>query len=881
MKKKWIYSLIATTLFAPLAFSNVYAEGETEVKKQTEDHSKTQVGVLGYYYYGDSFEKPAFISMDTYSDGKLHVNSEDMAKIQNVTKESIQSARWIGQIQIQQTGEYEFSTTDNKNILLQVDKQSVIENGRVKTIHLEKGIYPIVAEYRTDQKESQIFNLDLSWMNTKTNKKINTNEQLLRPELEPGKSEETLVKKIDENKPTVREDSSVDTDDDGIYDEWEKNGYTVINRIVTKWDDSYTSKGFTKYISNPNHAHTARDPYTDFEKVIGDVDEGMKWEARDPLVAAVLAISVGMEKMILSRVINENNEHGASDSRETGSNTTRSNTEGISVGGEISMMPKVSITGNYSHTNTQSVESKNTTGKNWETSIGLNKGETADLNANIRYYNTGTGVIYGVKPTVNFVLEKDTLATITAQINQTAEDLGPDEAYPERRLNGLALNTLDEFSSRLIPLNYEQVQKLDDGKQLRLETTQFSGDFVKRSASGGNVIGGSWDLYIPQIHKTTAGITLDVGNEEAIERRIAARNTKDPNDWTPELTVKEAIKKGFGIEENNGKLSYYHEATGNHLSLNEEECYFILDKKTNEEVTRQIQEKGLKNIYDVTIRPGMNVQIITSDYVEACDREVQELFTNSSKNELKKGVTQNTLDSLRTKLNFLSNAELEKMQIGKDLERAQGLLIQKSVKEITLTQNDISFVLDETMYKKYLYRATVNDQYLASVEYGNAYYLYSMNTSEGKKFFNTRGLKDAKDIFTLDAEYNGKRYPIYDKTLDGKDPIDSRIEKTHKFVDWQNGFLGYKYKIGMILEKIPENISSQIASYKAIFKNEKGIETTLDELKVTDGNLLILTWGLPVDITQTVIEIWANKRDGESVRAFSSTDVVIPLTGGI
>ncbi|MGL9768963.1 binary toxin-like calcium binding domain-containing protein [Enterococcus sp. DIV0806c] len=884
MKKKWIYSLIATALLAPLAFSNVYAEGEEiEVKKQTSDHSKNLAGVLGYYYYGDNFEKPAFISMDTYSDGKLQIDSEDVAEIQKVTEEPIQSARWVGQIQIQQTGEYEFSTTDNKTILLQVDKQSVIENGMIKTIHLEKGTYSIVAEYQTNQKENQIFDLDLSWKNTKANKTVNANEKLLRPELDPEKREEALVKKMDENKPFARINSSVDTDDDGIYDEWEKNGYTIINRIVTKWDDSYASKGFTKYVSNPNHAHTARDPYTDFEKAIGDVDEGMKWEARDPLVAAVPAISVGMEKMILSRVINENNEHGTSESRETGSNSTWANTEGISLSGEISAFPKVSITGNYSHTETQSIESKNTTGKTWSGSIGLNKGETADLNANIRYYNTGTGVVYGLKPTVNFVLEKDTLATITAQINQTAEDLAPDEAYPERRLNGLALNTLDEFSSRLIPLNYEQVQKLDEGKQLRLETTQFSGNFVKRSASGGNIIGGSWDLYIPQIHKTTTGITLDVGNEEAIERRIAARNVKDPNDGTPELTVKEAIKKGFGIEESNGKLSYYHEITGKGLSLNEEDCYLIFDQKTHEEVTRQVQEKGLNNIYDVTIRPGMNIQIITSDYMTACEGEVRDLFTTDAKNEIKQGVTQNTLDLLRTKLGFLSDTDLEIMQIGKDLEKAQGLIIQKSVKEITLTPNDISIVLNETMHRKYHYRATVNDQYLASIEYGNAYYLSSENTEEGKRFtYVGNALKDSKDIFTLDAEYNGKRYPIYDKTLDGNDPIDYRIERVHKFKDWQKGMLEDKYKIGIIFENIPEHISSKIASYKGVFTNQEGSQSTLDELTVMNGSQMNLLWGLPVDLSQTKIEIWANKRDGGTVRVFSSdTDLVMPATGGM
>lgn len=49
-----------------------------------------------------------------------------------------------------------------------------------------------------------------------------------------------------------------------------------------------------------------------------------------------------------------------------------------------------------------------------------------------------------------------------------------------------------------------------------------------------------------------------------------------------------------------------------------------------------------------------------------------------------------------------------------------------------------------------------------------------------------------------------------------------------------------------------------------------------------NGSQMNLLWGLPVDLSQTKIEIWANKRDGGTVRVFSSdTDLVMPATGGM
>lgn len=145
---------------------------------------------------------------------------------------------------------------------------------------------------------------------------------------------------------------------------------------------------------------------------------------------------------------------------------------------------------------------------------------------------------------------------------------------------------MDEFSSRLIPLNYQQVEQLDKGSKLGLQTTQFTAKYLKRDASGGNIYGGDWNLYIPQIHQKTTGITLDLANQESIERRIVAKNLKDPNDRTPVLTVQEAIIKSFGADSTNGNIVYEDEQTRRKFNISEKEVAVIVDKQIEAEINR-------------------------------------------------------------------------------------------------------------------------------------------------------------------------------------------------------------------------------------------------------------------------------------------------------
>lgn len=598
MKRKQLYQSIATKM-------------EKDEKTQTKTFP---IGFLGYYYYGRNFNKPAFISLG--QEGNLKASTSHLIELEDNGRQ-IQSARWIGQLKVETEDDYLFSTVDDEHLVVKIGDRIVIQEGEVTQICLQEGIYEVEIEYQTAEANDCIFDLQLCWKGTQVNEEVISSELMRRPEFDRDKREVELIPEegLLKRRAQTGLDEWLDTDGDGIYDLWEINGYTVENAVVVEWKESYEKLGFTKFTSNPNRAHTAHDPYSDLEKASGQVDEGMSWEARHPLIAAVPAISIGMEQIILSRIISETGQVGQSASRATSSSSTTSNTEGVDAqaGFSFTRGPSASATAHFSHTSSQTVEERVAIDKTWSESININKGESANLNANIRCFNTGTGVIYNLKPTVNFVLDGKTLATVTAQLNQQASHLAPDASYPARRLSPMALNTLDEFSSRLIPLNFDQVQTLDAGVRLRLETTQFSGEFIRRDANGGNIRSGSWDSFIPQIERTSAAITLNIGEGEAIERRLAARNPRDPNDRTPELTLGAAIKLAFRTREGmGGRLYYTHERTGNEVAIDENVVHLVMDKNTEKEVKSQMETKKLANVYDVIIRPQMGIQILTA-----------------------------------------------------------------------------------------------------------------------------------------------------------------------------------------------------------------------------------------------------------------------------
>ncbi|MED2934898.1 hypothetical protein P4308_22960, partial [Bacillus wiedmannii] len=204
--------------------------------------------------------------------------------------------------------------------------------------------------------------------------------------------------KVSRSKRSLVANPLLDTDDDGIYDEWETDGYTIQRQMAVKWDNAMKARGYTKYVSNPYNSHTVGDPYTDWEKAAGRIDKAVKSEARNPLVAAYPTVGVHMERLIVSEKQNISTGLGKTVSASTSASNTAAITAGIDVTAGASLLgPSASVTAHFSYTGSSTSTVENSSSNNWSQDLGIDTGQSAYLNANVRYYNTGTAPIYNVK----------------------------------------------------------------------------------------------------------------------------------------------------------------------------------------------------------------------------------------------------------------------------------------------------------------------------------------------------------------------------------------------------------------------------------------------------------------------------------------------------
>ncbi|RJG25201.1 binary toxin-like calcium binding domain-containing protein [Paenibacillus thiaminolyticus] len=558
---------------------------------------------VGQFFYGENLDEPAFVIGRGMNGFKV-----DPSQLKGVDlKKKVKSARWIADFTPKQTGLYQFITSSNPYTHIFVDGKEV-KDTEVTLTEGEQYTFVVLYFGNPDVKQEDLFQFEVKYTCNQQETQAIAAEDFSIPrqvsfEYLPGGSDNT-----EDEQPLL------DTDNDGIYDEWEINGYTVINHLVVPWDEKYAAQGYKKYVSNPNESHTAGDPYSDLEKASGSIDRNIKKVAWDPLVAAYPSITVGMERLILSDNKEFSSSSGKRISRETSSSSSASNTEGIDVSAGFSLFEGFSgsVTGHYSHTSTHTVNSAQTSGQDWSEQLGLNSAQAAYVNANIRYYNTGTAPVYKFIPTTNLVLGKETIATITGQMNQEAFSLPPDQSYPRRHLHAIALNTLDQFSSTPISMNINLVDRLENGEKLKLETTQFQGAFAKRDPAGGQVVieENEWANYIPQIESVTTGILIDIKGGLMMERRIAAKDPDNPNDRTPELTLGEALIKSIGAYKAGENWYFKDEYTDEAHMLSPNLVHFIYDRRTERKIKKEREgNKNIKTIYDMTIRPGMNIQI--------------------------------------------------------------------------------------------------------------------------------------------------------------------------------------------------------------------------------------------------------------------------------
>lgn len=447
-------------------------------------------------------------------------------------------------------------------------------------------------------------------------------------------------------------------EEDIYYDEKKCTGYTVDGGEVVAWDDEkHDEKNFIRYFSDPFSLSTTGDPYNDFDKVLRKIDGGILEEAHHPLVAACPEVGVELEKLILSKVQNISIQKGQSQTNQNANtmtvSTSNNHNDGnhLSVGGSVGasvLGPKITVSVNLSHNwstaiTTGKVDSKTTTSVNtdtWTDTLGINRAETAWLNANVRYINTGTAPIYDCMPTLNFVIgsgkEAQTVSTVGAKANTVANIILPNDSYPKKHQNPIAFNTNDDFNSHPIMLNYEQVEQLDKGKKLIVETLQTFSKYAQADIKSLELRFDdkrAWSNVMNNIYNRTACITITFGENYTFKRRVAARKLKDyDKQEQPELTIKEAIEIAFphiAIDMSNNFLIYKNKAAhqDHYFETFHHEPICLVDEFSNTQIENQ-KKKYEKysnkkfNSFDTKLVQGMNLIFIA----QHSDKELLEII---------------------------------------------------------------------------------------------------------------------------------------------------------------------------------------------------------------------------------------------------------------
>ncbi len=416
---------------------------------------------------------------------------------------------------------------------------------------------------------------------------------------------------------------NLDSDNDGIPDEWEINGYTVEDGKIVPWDEEcHLKNGYTKYQSDPFNSHSSGDPYSDKEKVLGLMGGGVLPEAHHPLVAAYPVLTLKVEKLILTNAFDiayskdERINYATHLQIEKGIINSDSSgyTLGGSVGGGVGGGGvSANISGHAGHENSVTVENQssntNTTTESkeqtWSKKLGLNMYTSAFLSANIRYLNIGTAPIFEAAPTLNFVLglnqQKNTIATISAKNNVITTVLIPGQSYPSVYQNPIIWNTSDDFNSQPIALNINQVDAFEKGAPLEIQLTQTSGFYKKYNLKREAYFNENqqWEYVTSDIINRTAKIVvLSPDFKNLGQRHIAARKEKNyENQSLPEINLGQALKIAFDLEAFNNEC-------------NDEGDEFYFDLKTNEQFDTQLKKMEVKNRMNVNLMQGMNITMV-------------------------------------------------------------------------------------------------------------------------------------------------------------------------------------------------------------------------------------------------------------------------------
>ncbi|PYE88561.1 binary toxin-like calcium binding domain-containing protein [Bacillus sp. 196mf] len=643
--------VVSTGTTTAFAATNQPTQNEAGVK-QEGTKSMPGHGLVGYYYKDADCKE--LVMMSRVQDGNIQLKKEGISDLLPEQNQQIQSAVWKGLIEPTESGEYTFSTSDNQHVQLQVDGKDLIKQEDMKqSVKLEKGkTYVLQMKYTNPQpgQGDTLLDLQLSWSKDGGTKVVIPQENLLQSKSTEKTKQQNGPKRVKKSADADKEDLT-DTGHKGIPDEWARKGYTSKGHQIVPWptDEEQAKRweimGFKKYVSNPYEVSTTGDPYSDVDKVTGNIDEAVAVEAHDPLVAAVPVISVDMTDYMITPIINGHADESKSETKHTSESDSKTGTWHLD--GKISATVEAKIglfewgkasgtfeiSGGYSQASTHSTSTGKDAGDSHSSGSSWSTLDSAAVNTNIRYYNVGTAPMMQVKPTISFALGDMAIATVTAKENHIANVLAPGKQY-----GPIALNKMDDFGSGHFTLNKDQLNIIEKGeKPFILRTEQVDGKINRKTSAGhkeSSDSSESWSNYYEGVLNKTANIILDTG-DQILDRRVAARDFENPEDGAPTLTIGQAIQKAFNAKMDKDGHLYYTDKNGKKILLDENAISIMYGKGTEKtpgmdtaaEIQKQLEkqkDEKEKKVYNMKLKRGMTIVLKKPVFYDDFDQIHQE-----------------------------------------------------------------------------------------------------------------------------------------------------------------------------------------------------------------------------------------------------------------
>lgn len=407
----------------------------------------------------------------------------------------------------------------------------------------------------------------------------------------------------------------VDSDCDGIPNDWENNGYVVVVNGGQKEIRAYNAESYPTakvLYSNPYAKSTTQDFYSDLDKALNNI---ASIKNNDPLVANYPKPLLYSDNAIVKGVNQQTVQISDAHTFESGFTDTKADSVAEKASIKYStktkagfnILPKaeveigfevgLEITGTHQWTHAYSERVVDT--KTIANSLGVDTSRAADLQVNFNYLNIGNAPAANLTPTVNLIIGKDyTFKTITLGENLKAMSLNPGEAYPKTG-SSLALTDIGNAARSPINLYSYDLDYWQATRSFDIVLTQFSANALRYVNGEPTVDSASQWLYqMPQIMQVSVPMLLNMPGLMQ-ERAVYAVDSEDINpNPNLQLTVMEAFKRAFNASEVNGKFIIKNGATSMELPLDNIVISY------NDAVKNELSSHNISDIWNLKLQRG-------------------------------------------------------------------------------------------------------------------------------------------------------------------------------------------------------------------------------------------------------------------------------------